>query len=323
MDALKTNPQISWMGEVEYRLPLEKENVIYHGSPTVRIYTLKTNFLESCQVDGTYMLRHALLQAVYNGDVQVTDSDGKTLSEDDIYKITYYMDTIIVYDPETFQETVEVVRGGLEPHTIDEFAIKQLLYYNQTEQHMYALVQAIGVIQKRSETPVFWINMQQNPGLSYTFEKAAVTWAKRSIHTLQWDKIKTIKGDSKKVFREMIYDNIKSGKVKAYSSQRAIVGCQKALSMREFDQMCTGTVDTIITFSPETYKENIEVVKNEPITPDELNLLRFIQIWCYDTEQKQLASMLQSVAPMREIHDENGNYKYSLPLYYVDMSEQF
>jgi len=76
------------------------------------------------------------------------------------------------------------------------------------------------------------------------------------------------------------------------------------------------TVDTIITFDPETYEEQIQVVRND-LNPEDIKQFRMKEIWFFDEESSRLDVRILGIAPLRDEYDENGNYKYTLPLFWV------
>ena len=49
------------------------------------------------------------------------------------------------------------------------------------------------------------------------------------------------------------------------------------------------TVDTVITFDPETYEEQIQIVRNE-LNPEDVKRFRIKEVWFFDEETSMLAS---------------------------------
>jgi len=76
------------------------------------------------------------------------------------------------------------------------------------------------------------------------------------------------------------------------------------------------TVDTIITFDPETYEEQIQVVRND-LNPEDIKQFRMKEIWFFDEESSRLDVRILGIAPLRDEYDEQGNYKYTIPLFWV------
>lgn len=76
------------------------------------------------------------------------------------------------------------------------------------------------------------------------------------------------------------------------------------------------TVDTVITFDPETYEEQIQIVRNE-LNPEDVMRFRMKEIWFFDEETSMLQVRILGIAPLIDVKDDNGNFKYEKPLFWV------
>ena len=76
------------------------------------------------------------------------------------------------------------------------------------------------------------------------------------------------------------------------------------------------TVDTIIAFDPETYEEEITIVRND-LNPEDIKQFRVKEIWFFDEESSTLQVRILGIAPLKDEYDENGNYKYTTPLFWA------
>jgi len=76
------------------------------------------------------------------------------------------------------------------------------------------------------------------------------------------------------------------------------------------------TVDTIIAFDPETYEEEITIVRND-LNPEDIKQFRLKEIWFFDEESSSLQVRVLGIAPLKDEYDENGNYKYTTPLFWA------
>lgn len=76
------------------------------------------------------------------------------------------------------------------------------------------------------------------------------------------------------------------------------------------------TVDTVITFDPETYEEQIQVVRND-LNPEDVKRFRLKEIWFFDEETSTLQVRILGIAPMIDVKDENGNFRYEKPMFWV------
>lgn len=74
--------------------------------------------------------------------------------------------------------------------------------------------------------------------------------------------------------------------------------------------------DTIIVFEPETYSEEVKIVENETNWED-VKRFRIKESWFFDTKTSTLRSRILGIAPIIDVKDENGNFKYEMPLFWV------
>lgn len=76
------------------------------------------------------------------------------------------------------------------------------------------------------------------------------------------------------------------------------------------------SVDTIATVDPETYEETFQVVRNE-VDPSDVKRFRLKEIWFFDEETSTMQVRILGIAPLIEEFDDNGNFKYERPMFWV------
>ncbi len=76
------------------------------------------------------------------------------------------------------------------------------------------------------------------------------------------------------------------------------------------------STDTIITFDPETFKEEIKVVRNE-LNVANIKRFRVKEVWFFDEETSTLQVRILGIAPLREVYDDNDNFRYEQPLFWA------
>lgn len=76
------------------------------------------------------------------------------------------------------------------------------------------------------------------------------------------------------------------------------------------------SIDTIITFDPETYEEQIQIVTND-LNPDDVKRYRIKEIWFFDKESSTLQVRILGIAPIIDVTDDNGNWLYEQPVFWV------
>ncbi|MBI5917200.1 MAG: hypothetical protein HY842_17655 [Bacteroidetes bacterium] len=93
-------------------------------------------------------------------------------------------------------------------------------------------------------------------------------------------------------------------------------GCGELLSKKDIENLYT-SIDTVITFDPDTYKETVQIIKND-IRPSDLKKIRLVQEWYYDNRRNVLFNKLKAVAPLVDKFDETGKkLRYAWPMYYL------
>ena len=76
------------------------------------------------------------------------------------------------------------------------------------------------------------------------------------------------------------------------------------------------SVDTIITFDPETFEEQMKVVRNE-LNWEDIKRFRIKEVWFFDEETSTMQVRILGIAPLREVFDDQGNFKYEQPMFWV------
>lgn len=76
------------------------------------------------------------------------------------------------------------------------------------------------------------------------------------------------------------------------------------------------TIDTVITFDPETYEEQMQVVRND-INPEDVKRFRLKEVWFFDEETSTLQVRILGIAPLIDKTDDNGNFLYEKPMFWV------
>lgn len=83
--------------------------------------------------------------------------------------------------------------------------------------------------------------------------------------------------------------------------------------------------DTVSIFHPDTYIEEIKIVQTE-INWEEVKRIRIKEQWFFDENTSTLQVRILGIAPMINVNDENGNFRFEKPLfwaYYPEMRPIF
>lgn len=74
--------------------------------------------------------------------------------------------------------------------------------------------------------------------------------------------------------------------------------------------------DTVVVFEPETYSETVKIVENE-INWENIKRFRIKESWFFDTKTSTLRHRILGIAPIIEVRDEEGNFRFERPLFWV------
>ena len=114
-------------------------------------------------------------------------------------------------------------------------------------------------------------------------------------------------------FFSILMDAATGGEITVYSTED-----DKFSSKLTPDEVASmgATIDTVITFDPETYEEQIQVVRND-INPEDVKRFRVKEVWFFDEETSTLQVRVLGIAPLIDKTDENGNFLYEKPMFWV------
>jgi gliding motility associated protien GldN len=114
-------------------------------------------------------------------------------------------------------------------------------------------------------------------------------------------------------FFSILMDAATTGEITVYSTED-----DKFSSKLTPDEVASmgATIDTVITFDPETYEEQLQVVRND-INPEDVKRFRLKEVWFFDEETSTLQVRILGIAPLIDKTDENGNFLYEKPMFWV------
>ncbi|HZV68238.1 MAG TPA: gliding motility protein GldN [Saprospiraceae bacterium] len=109
----------------------------------------------------------------------------------------------------------------------------------------------------------------------------------------------------------ILSDGTQSGEIKVFKDE-------------EFKEMMTPEevmgklmhTDTSLVFNPDTYEDEV-VVTNSPVNPEDIKKYRVKEMWYFDKEASRMKVRILGIAPIKDEYDNNGLFKYALPLFWV------
>lgn len=74
--------------------------------------------------------------------------------------------------------------------------------------------------------------------------------------------------------------------------------------------------DTVVLFDPEDYVETTQIVENE-INWEDVRRFRVKESWFFDAKTSTLRVRILGIAPLVEVRDSEGNFRFEKPLFWV------
>lgn len=151
--------------------------------------------------------------------------------------------------------------------------------------------------------------------LNYDYiREADVFWEKRIWRVIDVrEKINKPFAYPEKPFITILLDAAEAGDAQLYSPPGDKF---KVPLNKEEVRGLLGSVDTIITFDPETFEEKMEVVTND-FNPTSIKRFRLKEVWFFDEETSQMEVRILGIAPMQQKLDDQGNVLFEYPMFWA------
>jgi hypothetical protein len=233
------------------------------------------------------------------------------------------IDTVITFNPENYEERMQVIRNEMNSDDIQGFRTSQLIYFDKKSgkfnTQLLALAPMVSMTDNQGNVvgkkPIAWLEMPKAAS-DVSVKNQDIIWSALLIDKANSLIVKDLSikmDDRKKKLNELVLQEASSSKHPVESSGG--YGCGEMLTQKDLQTMFS-SVDTVITFDPETYKETIQIIKND-ISPADVKTVALVQEWYFDNRRKILANRLKAIGPMVDKTDENGNFLYSKIMYYL------
>ena len=316
-DNLLRDPDITWVAEYTADFVMNPEN---------NADTFDYNFLHTIQFQKVvaetglygkgdalkYLSEQAILRMYEENFQAFKDSSfSSRMTRHDLFKY----DTVINCFPEEGEELCFIVERTVDYEDIKSFRIRQVYWYTRKTHSFNARLLAYAPVTniRNSEgdiigkCPLYWLKADESPPkrfknkqFNYIFQTQMRGNAPRP------EDFKVLKGSFD--FRKFFETEIETPSWRCLDRYD-----YTPADMSDLRAECFGT-DTIVTFSPETYEEQVQTKQRNCI--EQIEKIRFVQNWYYDERHNRLYARLVGVAPLAAIRDNEGEFRFYKPLFY-------
>ncbi len=228
------------------------------------------------------------------------------------------IDTIITFNPETFEEKFKIVksRNILFPNKSTTYELVQEWNYNDESNQLEMSLKSINVYyftlnksKEVFENYLFSFKTNDLPSVTQAevLNNPNVIWAKEIRYNGTFENQKLV---DELLSKEHLQNNL----VYDYFMDKKVENPE----IKEIET----SIDTIITFDPETFQEELKIVQSE-FKKSDINSFRVVQDIYFDTETNQLQTKLFAIAPLYYYYDKEGNYKYTTPIFWIVYDDDF
>ncbi len=332
-EALKADPNILWIGEVmmDYApdydgsrasltvqndmagLGLDDDNKV--KTLKLQLEDLETKNFEPIQLQDKILANITQIECYADSKLTQRYTSKESLEQ----LIT--RDTILTFDPQTFEEFVQERVRSIDSKDIIAFRVKQYLYYDEAAATLKTIPLAIAPLFKKTNIdksitikPIFWFKptyFAEMPSLRHP----AISYAKRTYQIIHWQDMQVVKMMETMggITLKMIADVKQNSNVKYIGDPFDVDGVTR-LGRAEIDKL-DNALDTVHTFHPETFEHLFVEIDNTSRIEEILKFL-VIQNWIWDEEKNQLSIQFVGVAPIVNLRDSKGGIFGERPLFY-------
>lgn len=310
-DAILQDPKVVWAAEITTDYDVEPACLADGPKkcPNSSVLLKLTNQTEDWILPEHLYLHIQLYDKLENPEAQVffpLDAQNP-LATTALHGRVYRLDTVVTFDPETYEETMKIYRSDVTPSNILRIRVKQLLFLrkNAPDVELYTSAYAPLFLENGVWTPTVWHKM---PPFSGKKQKAPqindpdITWARRlhtgtNAPTLDQSAILKQIGPSPFAF---LLDNAANNKQFKVTHEWD----SAPLDTATIRQLLTRQ-DTLIKF---TQYEDIAYIAERRITAADVTGMALEQDWLWDNRRKQLVFTLRGYAPVVDEKDDDGKF---------------
>ena len=309
----QNNNDVIWIAETYTDINFDS-NLDFLGTPTFMVNTIPLKLIQQdTETPTNTPFKDAVIQCMRDQKWTAFHDENLSLpmTTAALQKLYTVSDTITTFDPETYEERIQVVSYELLTQ-VNHFRLKKVWSYNQQtgklSQQAVAIAPAIpsSISNQIFTTPV-WFKLPEAKAKYENINNKRVQFAAHLEYYLGEKAVKDTKGTTI-AFKQKWIEGFKKGTFKGYDDSF------EAIPTNDIEDIFVST-DTIFTIDPESYQETFEVVKREYHAED-ISSYKILETWTFVPEKGILSSKLKAIAPSVAFTDKYGTLDYYLPLFF-------
>lgn len=333
---LLKNKNITWVAEVKSFISFEANGDSYSdrfyleegdgNNSSVQVLKYTEDALCEESYSG-YFLSSKINNGLESGKLKAYNEKGQKISENVLDEMTVSLDTFITFNPDTYEEVVEIAKGKV---FYDWYEVTLVYYYNTKKNKMESMLKSLAPIVRAEKTKnqqngltmisnyeSFVIPMNQAGVSELGINSSEVIWSKLSdMETVDFSKAKVLKGNTALTMQTVFRENILAGKYNGFQIRQ---GCDKDIVDADWIREYESAVDTLISFNPDTFEETVEIIDyTKEDRYNDIHLLGARHYWYWDAEKNTLVCDLKSIRYYDEFKDDAGKFIYSVMIAEVD-----
>ena len=219
------------------------------------------------------------------------------------------VDTIITFDPETYEESLDIVKTDLLSNCQRFWLQLNWKYYagGKIECRAAAISPYLLDYAGQPLESSIWFELPRAKDRFNDPTHRRVKYATLLHYDLPEQRMQHTTGNWAS-FQRAFIDDFKAGRFTGYTAEREPIEQEAA-------NQIFNAADTIYTIDPETYTERFEIVKRE-YRPEDTRALYVEQAWYFEPRTGRLQCELLRLAPAVPIVDEYGTLRFYRPLFF-------
>ena len=210
------------------------------------------------------------------------------------------LDTVIVFDPKTSKEEERIVRWETElfPSKDIGYRVKQDWNFDQNAQKLSSTIQNLTITDIKKTNPQQYFSVKVTDG-----DKAVTKADLKNDDFILIQRIEYIANFTGKEMGKYLLTDEHFKKNKLYSRNKEINIDEVHLALA-FE----GSIDTIVTFDPETFAEEIKIVKLDAVSKSDFRNYKILQDFYLDPINRIIKNKIIAIAPLHPTKNKFGNY---------------